>query len=569
MPIARTHRHISAVCAASTLALAGGVFGQSSLTIDFSGASISSTATSPADLVRTSTSTIDAAPGYLTAFNPIVRGTGLLGAVVIPSNTPLGDVLNGFVPGQQRILYSAVRNPGSAVPVQLSRETVNGTFSGLNLSLTFTQNILANRTGQSGVRNIMKPFGLGLNLVSGGAVYQTWTPPAPRTTEFHFDGDLQSVRETGLAATSGPGKIHYLDDPRHGPILGGPGQETVYPNPPTPQDITRQQSAFGTTTSFGIPNIGAEVDTVYRVSPPRNLADPTNRAKSRGIGLAFWPNTRDNWPEDRHGQWTMIWDLLIPSLSSEFAAALIEDNHNNDAMADAFIRIRNGQATFGFESDFATYTNLNVQPNTWFRLALSSDGYRLNTGRIFVNGQFLGTTQGDWIYNSCKSTDPRFGDISSTNPTGTAVPPATWNSWGQFPSPWAQAPNSTLAPMASTVCLFSDLQGRGEAFYVANFFFTDEAMTDAQIQALGGPNARGIVHLRPAAPSCIADVDDGTGTGHPDGGVTIDDLLYYLFIFEQGTTAADVDDGSGSGIPDGGVTIDDLLYYLQRFEAGC
>lgn len=69
--------------------------------------------------------------------------------------------------------------------------------------------------------------------------------------------------------------------------------------------------------------------------------------------------------------------------------------------------------------------------------------------------------------------------------------------------------------------------------------------------------------------SCVADVDDGTGTGSPDGGVTTDDLLYYLYIFERGTIAADVDDGSGTGALDGGVTIDDLLYYLVRFEAGC
>jgi hypothetical protein len=68
---------------------------------------------------------------------------------------------------------------------------------------------------------------------------------------------------------------------------------------------------------------------------------------------------------------------------------------------------------------------------------------------------------------------------------------------------------------------------------------------------------------------CPADVDDGTGTGTPDGGVTIDDLLYYLGLFEAGVAGADVDDGSGTGTPDGGVTIDDLLYYLARFEAGC
>jgi hypothetical protein len=73
----------------------------------------------------------------------------------------------------------------------------------------------------------------------------------------------------------------------------------------------------------------------------------------------------------------------------------------------------------------------------------------------------------------------------------------------------------------------------------------------------------------PPPPRCVADFDDGSGSGSPDGGVTIDDLLYYLAIFEQGVTAADVDDGSATGTPDGGVTIDDLLYFLIRFEAGC
>lgn len=35
------------------------------------------------------------------------------------------------------------------------------------------------------------------------------------------------------------------------------------------------------------------------------------------------------------------------------------------------------------------------------------------------------------------------------------------------------------------------------------------------------------------------------------------------------TCVADVDDGTGTGSPDGGVTIDDLLYFLQRFTDGC
>ena len=72
-----------------------------------------------------------------------------------------------------------------------------------------------------------------------------------------------------------------------------------------------------------------------------------------------------------------------------------------------------------------------------------------------------------------------------------------------------------------------------------------------------------------AVPQCIADVDDGTGTGTPDAGVTIDDLLYYLSVFATGAVTADIDDGTGTGTPDAGVTIDDLLYFITRFQAGC
>lgn len=39
--------------------------------------------------------------------------------------------------------------------------------------------------------------------------------------------------------------------------------------------------------------------------------------------------------------------------------------------------------------------------------------------------------------------------------------------------------------------------------------------------------------------------------------------------FEQPRCPADMDDGSGTGTPDGGVTIEDLLFFLARFQAGC
>ncbi len=71
-------------------------------------------------------------------------------------------------------------------------------------------------------------------------------------------------------------------------------------------------------------------------------------------------------------------------------------------------------------------------------------------------------------------------------------------------------------------------------------------------------------------PGCPADIDDGTGTGTSDGAITIDDLLYFLVAFENGTEGADLDnDGQDPGEPDGAVTIDDLLFFLFHFEAGC
>jgi hypothetical protein len=87
--------------------------------------------------------------------------------------------------------------------------------------------------------------------------------------------------------------------------------------------------------------------------------------------------------------------------------------------------------------------------------------------------------------------------------------------------------------------------------------------------ASGVSNTSYVTLVYTGLPPCVADVDDGTASGTPDGGVTIDDLLYYLGLFEAGDVRADVDDGTGGGVPDGGVTIDDLLYYLVRFEGGC
>ncbi len=75
---------------------------------------------------------------------------------------------------------------------------------------------------------------------------------------------------------------------------------------------------------------------------------------------------------------------------------------------------------------------------------------------------------------------------------------------------------------------------------------------------------------RVRADLCPADLDDGQLGGTPDDGVDINDLLYFLGLFEAGAPRADLDgDGVDPPNPDGGVDINDLLYFLVRFEAGC
>ena len=73
----------------------------------------------------------------------------------------------------------------------------------------------------------------------------------------------------------------------------------------------------------------------------------------------------------------------------------------------------------------------------------------------------------------------------------------------------------------------------------------------------------------PGSLPCPADVDDGSGAGTPDGGIDINDLLFFLGKYEAGDAHADLDDGTGSGTPDGGVDINDLLYFLGHYEGGC
>ncbi len=69
--------------------------------------------------------------------------------------------------------------------------------------------------------------------------------------------------------------------------------------------------------------------------------------------------------------------------------------------------------------------------------------------------------------------------------------------------------------------------------------------------------------------ACRADLTSGDLAGIPDGGVTIDDLIFFVEQYTLGAMEADLDNGTGTGIRDEGVSIDDLVYFIARFTAGC
>lgn len=104
---------------------------------------------------------------------------------------------------------------------------------------------------------------------------------------------------------------------------------------------------------------------------------------------------------------------------------------------------------------------------------------------------------------------------------------------------------------------------------VAYYPFSGSSLVDASGHAHHA-SAQGAVTFGPdLSTRCPVDLDDGSGAGTCDGGVDVNDLLYFLTQYEAGDAAVDLDDGSGSGTADGGVDINDLLFFLAHYEAGC
>lgn len=113
----------------------------------------------------------------------------------------------------------------------------------------------------------------------------------------------------------------------------------------------------------------------------------------------------------------------------------------------------------------------------------------------------------------------------------------------------------------------------GLHFGPANGDFTGDNLADLADYELFVQNwdGNGDAPAEPASTSgnCVADLDNGSGIGTTDGAVDINDLVYFLIAFEEGSVNADLDNGAGTGTTDSAVDISDLLYFIAHFEVGC
>ncbi|HRQ72181.1 MAG TPA: GC-type dockerin domain-anchored protein [Phycisphaerales bacterium] len=501
------------------------------------------------------------ASGYSFEIDGIVETTGLVG-LVIPNNSTIAEMMEIIEPGASRLLRGHSRNLLGGLPLSKNgvfAQTFVGEAAGIELSITIDTWLRNDGAAFFEIRDIDIPLGILFGTVkvkSGTTAVEVWEASARQETEWHFEGDLGSV------SGSGPSMLRYLDDPSFGTILGGIGNEDN-PDPTIPTGVTEQQSFFATTTALGIAGPGGKDDTVYVTSPARNLTD-TDPKNYRGIGLALYPRTQPAFPGTWFGQWTMVWDMYIPHETwnnHEWVAALVHGNHNNNGGADMFIRnpAFGGGGVIGFDRQPGQYLNTPlIKPGEWFRLAFVCDHMQGGVGRVYVNGQLVGSTGSDWLYDSVDPGDPRYGD-------GEAVDPADWQAWGEFPSPWARSsgtePGSVgPTPLASTFCLFADLGsaefgpgGRSEVVYVSSMYFADDVLSGAEIAALGGPDGDGIVFKK--GPGCPADFNGDTV-------VNTLDFVAFLNAFVGGDPKADF---NGDTV----VNTLDFVAFLNAFVAGC
>jgi hypothetical protein len=206
-------------------------------------------------------------------------------------------------------------------------------------------------------------------------------------------------------------------------------------------------TTFGATDGGGVPHIGGQTATFMRV--------PAFSTTSQGYHATF-NFTGPNGGGSYVNQYTMVFDVLSPSSVNWSPFFNADPGNGNDA--DFYIS-PDGAIGIG---ELGYSANGVISADTWYRIAFAAD---LAAGSVayYVNGNQVALRTGSAL------TDGRFSLFS----------------------------NADAGP---DLLLFNEGDASGQYTHellLNSFYFTDRALSASELEALGGPNALGVVVPEP------------------------------------------------------------------------
>lgn len=223
------------------------------------------------------------------------------------------------------------------------------------------------------------------------------------------------------------------------------GADLEYGDGPT--GVIARLTEFGTTTSFGIPDIGGKAAKVMKYGRPTAPA-PVNP------GYVMKHGIQPNGGGTKVNQWTVVMDIFFPDPQEGGFSSLIE-TEDPASGGDLFVRWNSfagpGTGGIGISGQYTGDGRTQMKVGKWHRVALAVD----LTAAPPVIGKFI-----DGV---------KFQDQALTAPQADA----------HF-------------ALGSALRLFSDDDNEVNTFYVNSIQILDGKLADDEIAALGGPSADGI-----------------------------------------------------------------------------
>lgn len=295
-------------------------------------------------------------------------------------------------------------------------------------------------------------FGLGLVLMSLSALgWPLAGGPAAAAVIGNWDFSTRSFAPVEAM----PGmQLSWLPDTPYYAAFGGT------PNPPP--------LAYATTGSFGVAALGSGTTTVVRV--------PDMRGRGAAVGMmASFPllangTTTGGAPLTKLNRYTFVADVLVPEASLTTAPNYL-DLFQPRGNGDGSLFVRKPSRQVGA----ATAYGGQILANTWHRIAMvmqldaATSAPRYDT---YLDGQPVGQIIWDQIVvDSNRNAQLKDFDL---------VPDGLWSVAALADT------QSSLPANLSGFFAFNDDSGEVGELYAANMQFRDDALSAAEVAALGG-----------------------------------------------------------------------------------